>query len=114
VCVTGGFEEVADAGDCGNDPEEPRYDDDDGVVVVRYIEEAEACKWGGIADIGVGAAVAGIGIICCCIAPALLPPCIVEEVWTAAGRGTGVEEGGVTVVVAFCCMLVGSNSANVF
>ena len=65
---------------------------------MRYIEEAEACKWGGIADIGVGAAVAGIGITWYCIAPAVPPPCIVEEVWTDAGRGMGVEEGGIAVV----------------
>ena len=59
----------------------------------------------------VGAAVAGM---ICCIAP-VPPPCIVKEVWTDAGRGMGVEEGGVAVVVvAFCCMFVGSNSANVF
>ena len=74
---------------------EPRYGG--GVVVVRYIED---CRCGGIADIGVGAAVGGIvcGIV----------PCSGNKACTDAGRGTGVEEeGGVAV-------FVGSNSANVF
>jgi len=74
---------------------EPRYGG--GVVVVRYIED---CRCGGIADIGVGAAVGGMvcGIV----------PCSGSEACTEAGRGTGVEEeGGVFV-------FVGSNSANVF
>ena len=78
----------------GIDPE-PRYGG--GVVVVRYIED---CRCGGIADIGVGAAVGGIvcGIV----------PCSGNKACTDAGRGTGVEEeGGVAV-------FVGSNSANVF